>query len=58
MAGLSNEIREKLERARPASLGAASRIPGMTPAALTLLLRHVRRQVQRGQEGDSILESA
>ena len=43
IGGLSNEIRERLSVARPASLGAAARIPGMTPAALTLLYRHVRK---------------
>jgi tRNA uridine 5-carboxymethylaminomethyl modification enzyme len=43
LGGLSNEVREKLASARPASLGAASRISGVTPAALTALLRHVRR---------------
>ena len=43
IGGLSNEARQILERARPASLGAASRLPGMTPAALVALLRHVRR---------------
>ncbi|MFC4352331.1 tRNA uridine-5-carboxymethylaminomethyl(34) synthesis enzyme MnmG [Fodinicurvata halophila] len=42
--GLSNEIREKLQAARPATLGAAGRIPGVTPAASLLLLRHVRRR--------------
>ncbi|MGB0749757.1 MAG: tRNA uridine-5-carboxymethylaminomethyl(34) synthesis enzyme MnmG [Magnetospiraceae bacterium] len=42
--GLSNEVREKLNRGRPATLGAASRIPGMTPAAITALLGHVRRR--------------
>lgn len=44
VGSLSNEIRAKLKAARPASLGAASRIPGVTPAALTALLAHVKRQ--------------
>jgi tRNA uridine 5-carboxymethylaminomethyl modification enzyme len=43
VGGLSTEMREKLAAARPATLGAASRVPGVTPAALTALLRHVRR---------------
>ncbi len=43
IAGLSAEIRQLLAKARPATLGAAARLPGMTPAALTLLLRHARR---------------
>ena len=41
--GLSNEARERLATARPGTLGAASRLPGMTPAALVTLLRYVRR---------------
>ncbi len=44
VAGLSSEIRGKLSAARPATLGAAARISGVTPAALTALLVHVRRR--------------
>ena len=44
VAGLSNELVEKLERVRPPNLGAAGRIEGMTPSALALLLLAIRRQ--------------
>ncbi len=44
VGSLSNEVRSKLEQARPATLGAASRIPGVTPAAIVALLRHVKRK--------------
>ncbi|MDR0367127.1 MAG: tRNA uridine-5-carboxymethylaminomethyl(34) synthesis enzyme MnmG [Rickettsiales bacterium] len=43
LGGLTNEIVQKLERHRPASLAAAARIPGMTPAALALLLRLAKK---------------
>lgn len=43
VGSLSAEIRLKLANARPATLGAAARIPGMTPAALTALLGHVKK---------------
>ncbi len=41
--GLSNEVREKLQNAKPLSLGQAARISGVTPAAVSLLLVHLRR---------------
>jgi tRNA uridine 5-carboxymethylaminomethyl modification enzyme len=43
VGALSAELRSKLERVRPASLGAAGRIEGMTPAALAALAGHARR---------------
>jgi tRNA uridine 5-carboxymethylaminomethyl modification enzyme len=44
LPGLSNEVRHKLQTARPRTIGHAGRIEGVTPAALTLLAAHVRRQ--------------
>ena len=44
MPSLSAELRSKLERVRPATLGQASRIDGMTPAALAVILGHVKRR--------------
>jgi len=41
--GLSNEVRQKLERHRPTTLAQAARIDGVTPAALMLLLAHIRK---------------
>jgi tRNA uridine 5-carboxymethylaminomethyl modification enzyme len=41
--GLSNEVRQKLAEIRPTSVGQASRIPGMTPAAVSLLLVHMKK---------------
>jgi len=41
IAGLSREVREKLERVRPETLGQAARIPGVTPAAISLLDVHM-----------------
>jgi tRNA uridine 5-carboxymethylaminomethyl modification enzyme len=43
LPGLSAELSQKLERHRPASLGQAARLDGMTPAALMLLLAHLKR---------------
>jgi len=43
LSGLSNEMKQKLQAHRPRTIGHASRIDGVTPAALTLLVAHVRR---------------
>jgi len=42
--GLSSEILEKLKKTRPETLGQASRIPGVTPAAISLLLVHLKKR--------------
>ncbi len=47
LGSLSTEIRLKLDKARPATLGAAARIPGVTPAALVALLRFVKKRDHR-----------
>ncbi len=49
IGGLSAEVRQKLAASHPETLGAAARIPGVTPAALVALLRHVRRR-RAGEE--------
>lgn len=46
LSGLSNELKQKLLLARPNNLGQASRVDGMTPAALTLILAHLRKAQQ------------
>jgi tRNA uridine 5-carboxymethylaminomethyl modification enzyme len=43
LSALSNEVRQKLASVRPATLGQAARIPGVTPAAVSILLVHLRR---------------
>ncbi len=42
--GLSNEVRQRLGEAKPATLGQAGRVPGVTPAAISLLLVHLKRR--------------
>jgi tRNA uridine 5-carboxymethylaminomethyl modification enzyme len=44
VGGLSNEARQRLRDVRPATLGQAARIPGLTPAAVSLLLVHLKRR--------------
>lgn len=46
VGSLSNEIRQKLKMAKPPTLGAASRIPGVTPAAITAIMTHMKRRSQ------------
>jgi tRNA uridine 5-carboxymethylaminomethyl modification enzyme len=50
ISGLSREMRETLERVRPQTLGQASRIPGVTPAALSLV--HVSIRIQGKRQGN------
>jgi tRNA uridine 5-carboxymethylaminomethyl modification enzyme len=52
LEGMATEVRQKLAAARPATLGQAARLDGMTPAALTLLLHHARR----GQRAETAAE--
>ncbi len=47
LSGLSNELKVKLSRVQPASLAQASRVDGMTPSALTLILAKLRQKAQR-----------
>jgi tRNA uridine 5-carboxymethylaminomethyl modification enzyme len=47
LAGLSNEVRQSLSRIRPATVGQAARIPGVTPAAVSILLVHLKRHSAR-----------
>jgi tRNA uridine 5-carboxymethylaminomethyl modification enzyme len=44
VAGLSNEARERLARARPVTVGQAAHLPGITPAAVSLLLIHLKKR--------------
>ena len=50
VGGLSNEVFQKLSRHRPVTLGQAFRIPGMTPAAISLLRIHLKRRYPRLKE--------
>ena len=45
--GMSNEARQRLQLARPVTLGQASRLEGMTPAAVSLLLIHIKKRQLR-----------
>ena len=58
VAALSFEVRQKLTRHRPATLGQAARISGVTPAAISLLLVHLKKGRFKGFVGDPSVESA
>ena len=54
MTALSHEVREKLLAVRPTTLGQAARIPGITPAAISILAVHVKRaRAQRPRDAAS-----
>ena len=53
LPGLSNEVRQKLETVRPRTVGQAGRIDGMTPAALMLLVAHLKRRTRRPKAADA-----
>jgi tRNA uridine 5-carboxymethylaminomethyl modification enzyme len=49
LPGLSHEVSERLRKARPATLGAAARLPGITPAAVDVLALHLARDDRRAR---------
>ena len=54
VGGLSAEARDVLDRHRPETIGQANRLPGLTPAAVLLVLRHLKRdQAHRPQRADA-----
>jgi tRNA uridine 5-carboxymethylaminomethyl modification enzyme len=44
LSGLSHEVRQRLTEVRPATLGQAARVPGVTPAAVSILLVHLKKR--------------
>lgn len=54
IGSLSNEIRQKLTEHRPHTLGAAARIPGITPASITALLRYIKKKPEKA---DNVLSA-
>ncbi|EIW52602.1 glucose-inhibited division protein A subfamily [Trametes versicolor FP-101664 SS1] len=56
--GLSSEVRERLVKVRPSSIGAAKRMEGMTPSSMIYLLRHARRKHAILTSGEGMGEAA
>ncbi len=55
VSGLSREMKEKLQRVRPRTIGQASRIPGVTPAAVSLINVYIEIQARRAQQAPTLL---
>ena len=49
MRGLSREVQQKLGEQRPETIGQAARIQGVTPAAISLLIVHLKRRARSGE---------
>ena len=54
MSGLSREMKEKLQRVRPRTIGQAGRIPGVTPAAVSLINVYIEIQARRAQQASTL----
>ncbi|HEX9119295.1 MAG TPA: tRNA uridine-5-carboxymethylaminomethyl(34) synthesis enzyme MnmG [Terriglobales bacterium] len=54
VSGLSREMKEKLQRVRPRTIGQAGRIPGVTPAAVSLINVYIEIQARRAQQAPSL----
>jgi len=54
VSGLSREMKEKLQRVRPRTIAQASRIPGVTPAAVSLVNVYIEIQARRHQQASSL----
>ena len=58
VSGLSREMQEKLSRVRPQTVGQASRIPGVTPAALSLIHVYIEIQARKRAESTAATQNA
>jgi tRNA uridine 5-carboxymethylaminomethyl modification enzyme len=58
VSALSIEVRQRLSRQRPETLGQASRMSGITPAAISLLLIHLKRSRVKGFAQDTAMQTA
>ena len=56
LAGLSHEVRQRLAETRPATLGQAARVPGVTPAAVQILLVHLKKRSARARRMSRFIE--